>query len=328
MPEYFSTGEEDFATSSKQGFERALEEYVRDLPAHAELVHYALRTGHRTRPVGCLLACSAVGGDWHAALGAAIGIELIHKSSVIRDDIVDGDEVRSGQPAPHVVYGVPTAIALSDFLWTQGLERIRDQPTVPLADRCLRESTVVLGEMASGQLEDICPSPDRQGPEHRMTVEERKTGSLSELACRLGGIIGGGDTSQLEALGRYGRKLGTAFQILNDVRNLLGVEQSRSRASDLHNRRDTILTAHVRANSTSAIQKLLEEARSGPGTLSSQQVESVRGVLLECGAVEFGEEIAEQTMAEARAELTLLPPSPARDVFEGLARDALLAYAF
>ncbi|MGN6557702.1 MAG: polyprenyl synthetase family protein [Solirubrobacterales bacterium] len=323
-----STGGGDFAASLRADFEQALKVFIRSLSTHSELVEYATRTGHRTRPVGCLLACAAVEGDWRLAIDTAIGVELIHKSSVIRDDIVDGDEVRSGQSAPHIVYGLETAIAVSDYLWTAGLRQVAKQPSPLQADRCLHESATVLGEMAAGQLEDVSPTISLEDVEHRLAVEERKTGSLSELACRLGGIIGGGGPDQLEALGRYGRKLGTAFQILNDVRNLLGEETARSQASDIRNRRDTILTAYARGRSAGETRALLEEARSGPEEMTAEEVQAVREVLLNAGAIKFGEEIAERMMAEARAELVALSPSRARDVFESLAREALLAYAF
>lgn len=317
-----------FASSLRAGFEEALTEYVRRLPSHTELVEYAMKDGHRTRPVGCLLACAAVGGDWRLALDAAVAVELAHKSSVIRDDIVDCDEIRSGQPAFHVAFGIASAIAVSDLLWTLALQQISACGAGSFADDCLRAFANALHDMAAGQLEDVAPSQRSMSVEQRLVVEEQKTGALSELACRLGGMIGEGTSREIDALAHYGRKLGTAFQVLNDVRNLRGEEKARSAASDIRKRRDTVLSAHARSIVAPDVLEVLEGVRLGSGDLPDNQVGIVRAMMLSSGAPGFGEEVAERLMAGARTELDDLPPTIAREILESLAREVLLAYAF
>lgn len=305
------------------GFEAALAARVSGLPSHVKLVDYAMRTGHRTRPVGCLLGCAAVGGDWKTALDAAIAVELVHKSSVIRDDVVDDDEVRSGQRALHVVYGTSAAIAVSDLLWTLAL---RDAAT--MGEACTRAFAEALHDMAAGQLEDVAPSADAETIEGRVLVEERKTGALSQLACRVGAIAGGGEPYEVDALARYGRALGTAFQLLNDVRNLKGIETGRSAASDIRKRRDNVLSAYARTTAPAPDRQLLESIRLGSGDLSDAKVEAVRETIMASGAPQFCEETAVRLMTDARAQLKALGPTPARDILESLTQDALLAYAF
>jgi geranylgeranyl pyrophosphate synthase len=312
-----------FADSLSAGFEEALGELVESLPSHVDLVDYATRTGHRTRPVGCLLAAEAVGGDWRKALDSAVAVELIHKSSVIRDDIVDGDLIRSGQPAFHVAFGISRAIAISDLLWTLALKQ-------DLASGGEVQSFCVdaLHEMAAGQLEDVAPSPHRRGVQQRQLVEEKKTGVLSELACRLGALIGGGSPKQIEAMGLYGRNLGTAFQILNDLRNLRGEEQGRTPASDLRKRRNTILSAYAREVGAKSERSRLDALMTGFSDLEEEDVESLREMILASGAVEFGEQTATALMEEARVQLDTLRVSQAKEILESLTQDALLAYAF
>jgi geranylgeranyl pyrophosphate synthase len=314
---------DSFGSLLAASFEEALAERVRGLPSHRDLVDYATRAGHRTRPIGCLLACAAVGGDWTRALDAAVGVEFVHKSSVVRDDIVDEDEVRSGQPAMHVVHGVPAAIATSDLLWSIGLKDV-----AALGEKYSLAITGTLHEMALGQLEDVAPSPDASAIDRRMLVEERKTGALSEFACRLGAMVGGGSTGQVESLSRYGRLLGTAFQVLNDVRNISGLEAGRSAASDVRLRRDTVVSAYARAAASPRDQELLEAIRKDPGELSTEQVQSARSAILASGASEFGEKTALRLMEEAHSELQDLPPSVAQKILASLTQDALLAYAF
>jgi len=313
----------DFAGILKHSFEETRAELVRSLDSHAKLVEYATRAGHRTRPIGCLLATAAVGGSWSTALDAAVAVELIHKSSVIRDDIVDGDAIRSGQPALHVAFDVARAISTSDLLWTLALRRLALYPHGLQA--CAVEA---LHEMAAGQIEDVAPSPGRGSVVQRRLVEERKTGALSDLACRLGALIGGGSPSQVEALSRYGRNLGTAFQILNDVRNLRGEESERRCASDLRNRRDTILSAYAREVADARGRARLDAFVAGSGDLPEEQIEVLRETILATGAAEFGERTAAELMGGARRQLEVLGESTATEIFESLTRDALLSYAF
>jgi geranylgeranyl diphosphate synthase, type I len=312
-----------FAGLLNATFEEALAEFVRTLPSHRDLVDYATRTGHRTRPVGCLLAADAVGGDWRSALDAALCVELIHKSSVIRDDIADEDSVRSGQPAFHVAYGVPRAITVSDLLWTLGLKQ-----TLELPPAVTRSCVEALAEMSAGQLEDVAPSLDRGSTEDRRLVEEQKTGVLAELACRLGALTGGGEPEQVAALARYGRNLGTAFQIFNDVRNLRGEEPERSAASDLRKRRDTILSAYAREAGEQGEADGLGALPQDRSDLPEDQVRSLQKTILSSGATDFGVQTAMELMEEARTQLNGLDASLARDILKSLTEEALLSYAF
>jgi geranylgeranyl diphosphate synthase type I len=310
-----------YAAAMAEGFESALRAFIDGVPSHRALVSYALHSGHRTRPVGCLLACGAVGGDWSDALTVAVGIELLHKSSVIRDDIVDGDTMRSGQQAFHVEHGIPAAVAVSDLLWTTGLTRVAAGAATEVADRCLRATATVLQEMAAGQAEDVMPSPTRTGTYERLEVDELKTGSLAGLACGLGARVGGGTELQVAALTNYGRKIGTAFQVINDVRNLTGEEPTRFTASDLRMRRDTVLSAFAREAGAA------RDSRGG-GELTDVEVEQTRDRLLESGAVTFGDELATRLLVEARLHLRALPPTPALEHLDSLTTGVLRDHAF
>jgi geranylgeranyl diphosphate synthase type I len=316
-----TTGAAAYAASLTGGFETALLAFVAGLDSHRELVGYAVRSGHRTRPVGCLLACEAVGGDWCDALGAAVGIELLHKSSIIRDDIVDGDATRSGQPAFHAAHGVPSAVAVSDLLWTMGMAQIARGAPSARAHECLQAATDVLQEMAAGQLEDVVPSAHRRRAHDRLEIEEQKTGSLAGLACGLGAVLGGGTPQEIAALTDYGRKIGTAFQVLNDVRNLAGEEVARSAASDLRKRRDTVLSAY-------ACEAGAHPGPRGTGDLNDAELEQARRELLSTGALEFGDRLAARLLDEARGYLEALPATPACVILASLTRGVLRDHAF
>ncbi|HEX4033600.1 MAG TPA: polyprenyl synthetase family protein [Solirubrobacteraceae bacterium] len=310
------------ADELRESFEDALQAYISAWPSHHEIGTYALTTGHRTRPVGCLLACAAVGGAWPTAMQAAIAVELVHKSSVIRDDIADDDDMRSGHRAVHAQFGVPVALALSDRLWSDAFSSIAKAFDPELSSRCLRGLTDATHEMALGQLEDIAPSPHMSGLRSRLLVNERKTGVLAQIACWLGAVVGGADSGRADALGRYGRRLGTAFQVLNDVRNLSGLEDQRPAATDIRDGRETVLTAYARSEANRFVADRSRESYAG------DDLGAVRRAMLDAGADDFGESLAADLMRQARAELAQLTSSPARDVLVALTTDGLLSFAF
>lgn len=318
-----SAGAAAYAAELTDAFEAALQAFVGGLPDHRELISYAVCDGHRTRPVGCLLSCAAAGGDWRGALGVAVAVELLHKSSVIRDDICDGDEVRGGRPAFHVAFDVARAIAVSDRLLTLGLVRVAHGAPASVSERCSHAAAQVLHEMAAGQLEDIDPSAHRHTTQDRLDVSDAKTGSLAGLACRLGATVAHGETAHVEALDRYGRRLGTAFQVLNDVRNLNGEELEREAGSDVRDRRDTVLTAFSRERASDASGDFSRRPTGGDDAPFGE-----RERLLAAGAVSHGEAVAARLLEDARRELCVLPPTPASLILEALTLGLLREHAF
>lgn len=293
-----------------------------ELPGHEDVFGHALATGHRTRPIACLLSCAAAGGAWRDALGAAVGVELIHKASVARDDIVDGDDRRSGQKALHARFGVPTALAASDVMWTAGVGHVA-RTARPQQHQLLTACMHTLGEMASGQLEDVAPSATHRTAAARLLVDENKTGALTELACRLGAIVAGGSQTTADALADYGRKVGTAFQVLNDVRNVQGRESGRPVASDIHAGRETVVTALARSSAGAT------PSQPAQGGAFDDAPSSLHAHVLASGSVARSEGLATALLADARDALNALPDTPAREVLLGLARRELFEiYAF
>ena len=259
----------------------------------------------------------------------AIGVELIHKASVIRDDVEDDDSRRSGQASLHAAYGMAVALAASDLLWTTGLAHISQGHPPHQRAQYVGAAATTLREMAAGQMEDLSPSFDAHSPTARLAVDEQKTGALSELACRLGAMAAEAPPQHIEALATYGRKLGTAFQIVNTIRNLEGVEPERLPASDLKKRRDTVLTAHVREKEGLDIRVAPTSQRRAGLDLDDATVDQLRAEFLSFGAATFGERIANQLLSAARMQLRVLPATSARNILEQLAGESLFhVYAF
>jgi geranylgeranyl diphosphate synthase type II len=203
----------------------------------AEAIRYALLApGKRLRPQLVLMAAEACGGMVEAALPAACAVEMIHAYSLVHDDLpsMDDDDLRRGRPTCHKVYGEAVAILVGDALQARAFELLATEIQPPaLAARCC----AVLGRAAGpsalvgGQAADIAMTTGEIGdsPPGVSTLEAihaRKTGALFVAALELGAVTANASHEQLHALTAYGRKLGLAFQITDDLLDVAGSQTS------------------------------------------------------------------------------------------------------
>jgi geranylgeranyl diphosphate synthase type II len=193
----------------------------------AAIRHSLLAPGKRLRPLLVLMACEACGSQRVAAMPAACAVEMIHTYSLIHDDLpaMDDDDFRRGQPSCHAKFGEATAILAGDALLAQALEVMaRDIQPPLLANRCCAELARTAGPTAlvGGQMDDLDGPAAIASVEQLERIHRRKTGAMFEVSLRLGGIIGGADAAQSAALDAYGKHLGLAFQIVDDLLDVKG----------------------------------------------------------------------------------------------------------
>jgi len=196
-----------------------------------EAMRYSIFTGgKRLRPVLCLAGAEAVGGSAEAALPAAVALEMIHTYSLIHDDLpaMDDDDFRRGRPTSHKVFGEALAILAGDGLLTLGLAQLPRAATAGRLDPLLAAAALeVIARaaghqgMVAGQAVDIESEGRDVGEEVVDFIHSHKTGALITAAVTSGAIIGRASADQLRRLEEYGRRLGLAFQIVDDI---LGVE--------------------------------------------------------------------------------------------------------
>ena len=215
-----------FAAEFDRRFEACLEP-VDDVPAElTEAIHYsALTPGKRIRPYLVTRCCKLVGGDLTDAWPAAVAVECVHTFSLIHDDLpaMDDDDLRRGRPTCHKQFGEATAILAGDALVMLAFETLVGQ----VADGA-RASRMVFelakgagwGGMIGGQAADMYGESRPPTLELVRCIHQQKTARLFETACRLGVMAAGGETDVLAYLGRYGRMLGQAFQIADDLLDL------------------------------------------------------------------------------------------------------------
>lgn len=235
---------------------------------HTSMRYSVFAGGKRIRPVLLLAACDAVGGDSTKALPAACAIEMIHSYSLIHDDLpaMDDDDLRRGQPTNHKVYGEATAILAGDALLTEAFILLSNRDVwegIP-AESC-QEVTHLLAKnagsrgMVGGQVVDMDSEDKSIDLPTLEYIHTHKTGALILASIEAGAIIGGASTEQRSALRRYGEAAGLAFQVADDILDivadqaelgknvgsdqqrgkatypsLLGLTGARQRARDLH----------------------------------------------------------------------------------------------
>lgn len=211
----------------------------RCLPAETEpptRLHEAMRYsllggGKRLRPLLCLAAAESVGGSDEAALGAAAALECLHTSTLIHDDLpcMDDDDLRRARPTLHKVYGEANAILAGDSLLTLAFELLG---RLPEGGRLAFELATAAGSrgVAGGQFEDLASEGMTPSAGQLALIHLHKTAKLIRAACRMGGIAAGAGTPALEALGRYGERIGLAFQVADDLLNAVSTPETLGKA--------------------------------------------------------------------------------------------------
>ena len=217
---------------------RQLDGYLRQLDSDCpealrDAMSYSLLAGgKRLAPLLTLLACEAAGGAIEAAMPAACAIEMIHTYSLIHDDLpaMDDDDLRRGIPTCHVKFGEARAILAGDALLTLAFEIVaRDVNPPATAAACCVDLANAAGAvgMVGGQEADLAAEDTGvANVEELEAIHRRKTGRLLCAALTMGGRIGGADAEALAHLERYGTNVGLAFQIVDDLLDIVG-EQSK-----------------------------------------------------------------------------------------------------
>ena len=281
------------AAARTDGYLRSFTESLPESPPKlTEAIAYSLLgPGKRIRPALVQLCYRAAGGEdpeCTAAMPPAAAIEMIHCFSLIHDDLpaMDNDDLRRGRPTNHKVYGEAMAILAGDALNTLPFEMLASRVTdAALASRLIRELAHATGPegMIGGQVLDTCHPEEARAASTKATLSElqrihrMKTGALIRCACRMGALvaafpsISAGGSAALEAIDTYGRAIGLAFQITDDILDVTATEDQMGK----------------KTNKDAAIGKLtypslvgLEKARQ----LLAEQVELARQTAGQLGA--------------------------------------------
>ena len=261
--------------------EAALEAWVpQDAPAGlGQAMRYGvLDGGKRLRPLLVLASCQAVAGDRHAALRAAVAVELIHAYSLVHDDMpcMDNDVLRRGKPTVHVKYGQAQAMLAGDAMQALAFEVLT--PDDGLSAELQARLTALLARsaghagMAGGQAIDLASIGESLDEAALRDMHRRKTGALLQASVMMGAACGQTNATARVALSDYGAAIGLAFQVVDDI---LDVTQSaatlgKTAGKDMHHNKPTFVTVLGLQAAREHARGLLQQAhealqRSGLG---------------------------------------------------------------
>lgn len=235
-----------------------------------DAMNYSLLAGgKRIRPVLMLETCRLCGGEPEHILPFAGAIEMIHTYSLIHDDLpcMDDDDLRRGRPTNHKVYGEATAVLAGDALLTAAFEWMLD-PSVELLPQRVLEAAGVLARaagaqgMVGGQVLDMAGEGHAMGLTEVEELQRLKTGALIRAAAEMGCVLAGGSEEQRKAVCRYAERLGLAFQIQDDILDVVGDEATLGKpvGSDAKSEKNTFVTLKGLDECRCLVDKLTNEA--------------------------------------------------------------------
>lgn len=235
-----------------------------------ESMHYSLTaSGKRIRPALVLEFCRISGGDVEKALPVACAIEMLHTYSLIHDDLpcMDNDDLRRGKPTNHVVYGECTATLAGDALQAEAFGTIA-RSELPAENKiaCVEILADAVGSdgMCAGQYLDMVGESKRLTEEELDDINSRKTGALLIAACRMGVAAAGGSGEMLEAAAHYGACVGAAFQIRDDILDVISTSEELGKpiGSDAQEHKNTYMALLGESKCMEMIEKLTNQAKS------------------------------------------------------------------
>ena len=251
-----------------------LAEYFRadDMPQAGlfESMRYSLNAGgKRIRPILVLEFCRIIGGDCDKALPAACAIEMLHTYSLIHDDLpcMDNDDLRRGKPTNHVVYGECTATLAGDALQAEAFGTIlRSELPAEARAECARILADAVGAdgMCGGQFLDMIGENKKLTAQELDEINSRKTGALLIAACTMGVAAAGGSDKQLEAAAMFGAAIGAAFQIRDDMLDVISTSEQLGKpiGSDAQEHKNTYMALYGADRCMEMIKMLTEQAKT------------------------------------------------------------------
>jgi len=299
---------EDYLEMNAERIDKALHRYFGDV--HGDLfrasAHLLLAGGKRLRPAVVILAADAVRkGSSDDLLPAALSLELTHNFTLIHDDIMDGDAVRRGVPTVHTVWDEPTAILAGDVLYAKAFEFICLSEAADAAKiRAVKMLARTCTDICDGQSMDMAfeKRGDVDGMEY-LEMVSKKTGVLYGASAAIGGILAGATAIQADALYQYGVNSGIAFQIQDDLIDLLASSDvtGKDRASDIREGKQTLIAIRAR-------EKGIDLA-SYRRKLSSAEIDDLIARLQGAGVIDEVRAIAVERAAVAKDALSVIPDS-------------------
>jgi octaprenyl-diphosphate synthase len=281
-----------------------------------QIANYIVSSGgKRLRPMLLTLCARACGyqGDGHIPLAAIV--EFIHTATLLHDDVVDESDLRRGQRSAHAVWGNAASVLVGDFLYSRSFQMMVGIDSM----RVMQVLADTTNTIAEGEVQQLLNMGDPEVDQQRyLTVIENKTAKLFEAACRLAAIISHQPGAAEEAMALYGNRLGSAFQIADDVLDYTGDAgtMGKNAGDDLAEGKPTLPLILAREKCTAAERELLDSAIRNGGL---DDLAPVLTIIDKTDALTAAMACADARAEEALRALEILPSSPWRTALESLA---------
>ncbi len=295
--------------------------------------HLIIHGGKRLRPYMVIKSCQILGGSVADARRAASAVEMVHNFTLLHDDIMDNDDVRHGVPTVHKRFGVPVAILAGDILFSKAYQTLAGRgsrrgagPDDPKRERQTHELVSRLAtacvDVCEGQMLDIKMAEAKRLPSQKeyITMIGKKTAALFDVSCAMGAICAGAGASDVKNLSRFGRSLGIAFQITDDLIGVTGDASVTKKpvGNDIREGKKSLpILMAIKASSGTKHRRTISRAFGNPRAsrpMLDSAVESVR----ELGVEERARKMAMRHAEKARDSLASYPNRRARRELEAL----------
>lgn len=286
-----------------------------------QLGHYIISGGgKRIRPMIAVLVARALGyqGTKHITIAALI--EFIHTATLLHDDVVDESDMRRGKATANAAFGNAASVLVGDYIYTRSFQMMTSLESL----RVLTLMSAATNVIAEGEVLQLmnCNNPDIT-EENYMQVIYSKTARLFEAASQSAAILSDATEEQEIALQNYGRYLGTAFQLIDDLLDYSsdGTTLGKNIGDDLNEGKPTLPLLHAMHNGTPEQTAMIRQAiEEGNGR---HLLEPVLAAMQQCGSLNYTRQRAEEEADKAIAALQVLPNSDYRLALEGLAHIAV-----
>lgn len=282
-----------------------------------QLSHYIVNSGgKRLRPLIALLSAKVFDyqGDMHYLMAAII--EFIHTATLLHDDVVDESDLRRGNETANALFGNAASVLVGDFLYSRAFEMMIDVDDM----RVMQILATTTNVIAEGEVMQLMNVHDPETTEEKyLDVIHCKTAKLFEAATQLGAVLCQREEKEVQAMAAYGRYLGTAFQLIDDVMDYSSSSEQMGKnvGDDLAEGKPTLPLIYAIQQGTAEQVTLIKAAIEIGGY---DKIDEVQAIIEQTGALLYTEKMARQQAELAIAELACLPDSENKTLLEAIAR--------
>ena len=279
--------------------------------------HIIAGGGKRLRPLLVVLAGRAC-GHRPAHIEAAAFIEFIHTATLLHDDVVDGSSLRRGRYTANEVFGNQASVLVGDFVYSRAFQMMASLTSQPVME-IMAEATNVIAE---GEVMQLMNAHDPDTSEQRyLEVIYRKTAKLFEAGAEVAAVLAGGPRPLRQALAAYGRHLGTAYQLVDDVLDYRSdpAERGKNLGDDLAEGKPTLPLIHALRRGTESQRAVIRQAIEQGGAELDPIIEAIEST----GGLDYAARLAQDAADHALESLKALPDTPYKRGLASLAHFAV-----